>query len=451
MNKIILLFTISILTTACKYKKTPHIVSLDVNFILEQIKSPEILSDTFNIKQYGALGDSVTPCHNAIEKAINAIKKQNGGILYFPAGQYFMNGPIHMVSNMEIHLAKDAHIFFSSNPDDFLPVVKTSWEGTFLYNYSPFIYAYNCKNIKITGKGIIDGDAANTWTKWREIQKKDQLASREMNHKEIPVDKRIFGKGHYLRPQLIQLFSCQNILIEGIKLEDSPFWCVHLLKCENATVKNIKYDAQNKNNDGIDPEYSKNILIENITFNNSDDNIAIKSGRDNEGRTSEDRSENIIIRNCHFKGLHAIVIGSEMSAGVQNVFVKDCDFAGKLKRGIYIKSNPDRGGFIKNIFFNNLNFGEVEDCIYITSFYHNEGKGFFTNIDNIHFDNINCDNATGSGIVLQGFPEKKLSGIYFKNINIKEANNPISMENTENINFSDVIIGKLATSPSFKK
>ena len=172
-----------------------------------------------------------------------------------------------------------------------------------------------------------------------------------MNHNNTPIDQRIFGEGHYLRPQLIQLYDCKNILIEGVKIEDSPFWCLHLLRCENITVRNIKYEAYNKNNDGIDPEYSKNILIEDITFNNSDDNIAIKSGRDDEGRASEFHSENIVVRNCHFKGLHAIVIGSEMSAGVENVFVENCDFSGKLKRGIYLKSNPDRGGYIKKYLY----------------------------------------------------------------------------------------------------
>ncbi len=422
----------------------------NIKNILAQIKIPNTLpTDTFNIQTYGAKGDGITGNHQAIEKAIEDINTNKGGILYIPAGQYYMDGPIHMTDNMEIHFEDDARIFFSSNTENYLPVVETSWEGTMLYNYSPFIYANNCKNIKISGKGIIDGEASESWSLWREKQQKDQLLSREMNHNQTPVENRIFGKGHFLRPQLIQLLNCQNILIEDVKIKDSPFWCIHLLKCENATIRNISYDAHNKNNDGIDPEYSKNILIEGITFNNSDDNIAIKSGRDHEGRASKLHSENIVIRNCSFQGLHAIVIGSEMSAGVENVFVENCDFAGKLKRGIYIKSNPNRGGFIRNIFCKNITFGEVEDCIYITSYYHNEGKGFTTDINNIHFDNILCHKATGSGIVLQGFPEKKLSGLHFNNINIKEANNPISMENTDNISFTDLIIGELATAPSF--
>ncbi len=420
-----------------------------IDSILKNIKEPSIPEQSIIVTDFGAKGDSITPNKIAVDKAIKELKNKGGGKLIFPAGQYFMNGPIHLVSNMDLHLEKHARIFFSSDYKNYLPVVKTSWEGTFIYNYSPFIYAYNCENIRITGEGIIDGEASETWAKWHGKQKKDQLLSREMNHNNTPIDQRIFGEGHYLRPQLIQLYDCKNILVEGVKIEDSPFWCLHLLRCENITVRNIKYEAYNKNNDGIDPEYSKNILIEDITFNNSDDNIAIKSGRDDEGRASEFHSENIVVRNCHFKGLHAIVIGSEMSAGVENVFVENCDFSGKLKRGIYLKSNPDRGGYIKNIFINNVKFGEVEDCIYITSFYHNEGEGHITEIKDIYFENISCQKANSSGIVMQGFPDKKLSDIYFKNIRIDSTSNPLSMENTENISFSDVVIGQLATSPSF--
>jgi len=419
--------------------------------ILKQIHEPNIPEYSVNINDFGGIGDSITENYHFFKNAIENLKQHGGGKLIVPEGQYYMDGPIHFISNMELHIEKDARIFFSSEPKDFLPVVKTSWEGTFIYNYSPFVYAYNCENIKISGEGIIDGEASETWAMWKEKQNEDQLLTREMNHNNTPIEERVFGEGHFLRPQFIQFYDCKNILVEGIKIEDSPFWCVHLLKCENIIVRNIKYEAYNKNNDGIDPEYSKNILIENITFNNSDDNIAIKAGRDNEGRASKELSENIVVRNCHFKGLHAIVIGSEMSAGVKNVFVEDCDFAGYLKRGIYLKSNPDRGGFIKNIYVKNVQFGEVEDCIYITSFYHNEGEGNITDIKDIHFENIVCRKANSSGIVIQGFPEKKLSDIYFKNIKIDSTSNPLSMENTENISFSDVVIGQIATSPSFVK
>ncbi len=440
-----------VLVLSCSNPNTPKNNSISKESILAQISEPEIPDYSIKITDFKGTGDSLSDNKPAFDTAIKQLENKGGGTLIVPAGQYLVNGPIHLKSNIELHLEKDSRIFFGSNPTDYLPVVKTSWEGTFIYNYSPFIYAFNCSNICISGEGIIDGEASDTWSLWKEKQKPDQQLSREMNHDNIPVESRIFGEGHFLRPHLIQFFDCNTIKVEGVKIEDSPFWCIHLLRCENIIVRNVKYAAFNKNNDGVDPEYSRNILIEDIIFNNSDDNIAIKAGRDDEGRASHYKSENIIVRNCLFKGLHAIVIGSEMSAGVQNVFVYDCGFAGYLKRGIYLKSNPDRGGFIRNVFVNNVQFGKVEDCFYITSFYHGEGKGHATEISQLQFENISCDTALNNGIVIQGFPEQKVRDITFTNINIGEVKNPLSLTAAENIVFNDVIIGSEADKPSFVK
>ncbi|MBN1927186.1 MAG: glycoside hydrolase family 28 protein [Prolixibacteraceae bacterium] len=447
---ITLLFIASLFCTSCNEKN--NLKELDkattAESILENISEAVIPDFILKFDEVGGVGDSLTDNHDAFKTAIETIAEKGGGSLIVPPGNYLINGPIHLTSNLNLHLDEGVRLFFGSNPDDYLPVVKTSWEGTFLYNYSPFIYARDCSNISITGKGTIDGEASETWGTWHTKQKADQLLSREMNHNGTPIEERVFGSGHYLRPHLIQFFDCKNIKVEGVSIEDSPFWCLHLLRCENVIVRGVRYNAFNRNNDGIDPEYTRNVLIENVHFNNSDDNVAIKAGRDDEGRASKVGSENIVVRNCHFKGLHALVIGSEMSAGVKNVFVYDCDYAGYLKRGIYLKSNPDRGGFIRNVFLKNIDFGDVEDCIYITSYYHNEGEGHSTEIKDIYFEDITCKSASGTGIVIQGFPEKKISDVYFSNITIGSAVNAISMTDTENIVFSNLLIGELATTPS---
>lgn len=419
--------------------------------ILKNINTPKISDYTISILSFGAKGDSTTDCKPAFDKAMEDCQIHKGAKIIVPAGCYLVDGPIHLVNNVCIELEKGARIKFGSNPEKYLPVVFTSWEGTFLYNYSPYIYGYQLENISIIGEGTIDGNAKDSINEWTKVQKPDQILSRKMNHENTPLKDRVFGANHFLRPHLLQLFECKNILIEGITITDSPFWCIHLLKSENITIRGITYDAQNKNNDGIDPEYSKNVLIEDVNFNNADDNIAIKAGRDHEGRATAISSENIIIRNCHFKGLHGVVIGSEMSAGVRNVFIENCDYAGYCKRGIYAKSNPDRGGFITDLYVNNVQFDEVEDCFFITSFFLGEGKGYSTDIHNIFVDSLFCRKARNAGIVIQGFPLKKVKDIYFSNVTIDSASIGISLTNAQNIVFTDVTIGGVVKVPSFVK
>lgn len=416
--------------------------------IVDRIKLPVIPQYTVSITEFGAMGDSVTDNKKAFDKAMKALQKRKGGILNVPVGIYTVNGPIHFVSNINLHLEEGAKIRFGSDPADY-PRVLTSWEGTMLYNHSPLIYGNNLENIAITGKGTIDGEGGGDWAKWKQLENEDKLLSRKMNHTSLPLEERIFGEGHYLRPQLIQFVNSENILLEGVTIEDSPFWCVHLLKSKSATLRNLKYNAHNYNNDGIDLEYSSDILIENVTFDNGDDNIAIKAGRDHEGRANSDTpSENIVIRNNFLKGLHGVVIGSEMSAGVQNVYVDNNRAWGYLKRGIYFKTNPDRGGFIRNIHISNIELQKVEDCFYITSNYHGEGEGYNSKISDVFINNVNCEEATGTAVVIQGFERSKVENVKLTNIKVKKTNNATSITNTKNVVFEEIIIGEEATVPT---
>lgn len=417
--------------------------------IVKSIQLPVIGSYVINITKLGAKGDSVTDNKKAFDKAMALCRKNNGGTIIVPKGIYKINGPIHFVSNVNLKIEKGAKIKFGDNPKDYLPLVLTSWEGTMLYNYSPLMYAVNCTNISISGEGTIDGEGGKNWKTFKVKENKGKELSRELNHTNAPLEERRFGEGYFLRPQMIQFLNCNKILVENIRIENSPFWCLHLLKSQSITVRGVSYKSLNHNNDGIDPEYSKNVLIENINFDNGDDNVAIKAGRDHEGRANQTTpSENIVIRNCNFKGLHGVVLGSEMSAGIRNVFVENCKTTGYLKRGIYVKTNADRGGYIKNIFVRNIELDQVEDCLYITANYHGEGHGYQSDISNIHFSNITCNKASESGIVIQGFPEKKIRDISLNNIEIKEAKNALSNENAENVTMTDVFIGKRASVPT---
>lgn len=438
-------------STSCQPKTITLTFDQQRDAILAQIKAPDYPAEKIFITDLGAIGDSVTDSKPAFDAAFLKATKTSGGLrIVVPAGIYLINGPLHLVSGVCLDLQVGARLKFSGNPAHFLPVVKTSWEGTFLYNYSPMIYASNVENVIITGEGTIDGNATTTFSTWRPLQKKSQMLSREMNHNRVPVSERIFGEGHFLRPHLMQFLNSKNILIEGIFITNSPFWCVHLLKSENITVRGIRFYAKNVNNDGVNPEHSRNVLIENVLFDNGDDNVAIKAGRDYEGRAIAIPTENIVIRNNRFKGLHAVVIGSEMSAGVQHVFVENNTFAGYCKRGIYMKSNPDRGGFIRNIHIRNLELDEVEDLFYITSFYHGQGEGYTTKIENISVENVRCRKARKGGIIIQGFPTEKVRNVSFHNINIDSVAIGVSVNHVENITFSDVNLGgKVMEMPSF--
>lgn len=446
MNFRYLLF---LLISCMSYGQQIHFLKSSVDSIVQRIQLPIIPSYQINIVKLGAKPDSISDNKAIFDKAMALCKKNKGGTIIVPKGIYKINGPIHFVSNVNLRIEKGAKIKFSDNPKDYLPMVLTSWEGTMLYNYSPLIYARDCTNIAITGDGILDGAGSKTWKTFKEKENTGKNLSRDMNHNNVPVQDRKFGEGYFLRPQMIQFLNTKNILVENIRIENSPFWCLHLLKSQSITIRGIRYKSLNYNNDGIDAEYAKDILIENVNFDNADDNVAIKAGRDDEGRANAAiPSENIIIRNCNFKGLHGVVIGSEMSAGVKNVFVENCKTSGYLKRGIYIKTNADRGGYIKNIFVRNIQLDQVEDCLHITANYHGEGKGFQSDISNLYFSNITCNKASEFGIVIQGFPEKKIRNISLNNIEIKVAKNALSNENAENVLMNDVFIGNRAGVPS---
>ena len=398
---------------------------------------------TRSILSFGAKGDGKRDCKPAFDKAMRAAgKSKNGMHLVVPAGTYLMNGPLHLVSNLCLELQEGATLLFSPEAKHYLPMVQTSWEGTFCQNYSPFIYGFQLENVAIIGQGTIDGNAAETFATWRKDQKADQQLIRRMDHEETPVAERNFGEGHLLRPQLLQLYGCTRVTLSDFFVTNSPFWCIHLLKCSDVVCRALRYDAKLVNNDGIDPEMTSDLLIEDILFDNGDDNVAIKAGRDNDGWNGQP-SENIIIRHCRFKGLHGIVIGSEMSAGVRNVYVEDCTYGGYCKRGLYIKTNPNRGGFVRNINFRNCEFDEVEDLFYITSMYAGEGMDdhHFTDVQGIHVENVRCHKARNAAIVLQGTEAKPLEDVSFSNVTVEECRVGFSSMNTQPVVLQNCNLG----------
>ena len=418
--------------------------------VLARITGATMATTELSILDFGAAGDGQTDCKPAFDRAMARAAELGGARIFIPEGLYHLCGPIHFVSNVCLELAEGATLRFDPEPSHYLPVVKTSWEGTFLYNYSPFIYGYGLHDVAIIGQGTIDGNAATTFATWKEHQGPDKELSRRYNHEQTPIEERIFGEGHYLRPQLIQFFECERITLQGVKIINAPFWCIHLLCSKNILCDALRYDAKLVNNDGIDPEYAQDVLIQNIEFDNGDDNVAIKCGRDDDGRQRATPSSGIVIRNCRFKGLHGVVLGSEMSAGIEQVFIENCTYGGYCKRGLYIKTNPDRGGFIRNIFFNNCTFGEVEDLFFLTSMYAGEGldNHHFTSVHDLYIEDISCQKAHAAAIVLQGTAQEPLHNIHFSRVNVEEAAIGLSMDHTEAITFTDCHLGGYAGVPT---
>ncbi|MDR3652542.1 MAG: glycoside hydrolase family 28 protein [Paludibacter sp.] len=425
-----------------------------VNFknILKNIVAPTFPNRNFNITNYGALNDGVTDSRSSINKAITVCSNQNGGAVIVPSGKYYVAGSIILKSNVNLHLEEGAEIIFSSNPKDYTPFVLTNWEGTQLYNYSPLVYAYQVSNIAITGKGTLNGSASKVFATWRPQGSVLQNRLRQMGIDQMPVAKRNFGLESNLPPSMIQFVGCNNILLSDVRIVDSPYWVIHPVLCNNVTVRGVEINSYNLNNDGCDPEYTLNVLIENCTFNVGDDAIAIKAGRDQDGWRVGKSTENIIIRNCVLNSkCNGLCIGSEMSAGVQNVFMENVKVKNCLS-GIYFKSNPDRGGFIRNIWVRNVECDSVRTAlIRFETNYHGSRGGFYpTLFQNFLIENVKGDSSGDCGFYAVGLANHPLKDIQLKNVSLRSCKIPYIMKNVENVTFEDVTLGgtKMPVNPA---
>ena len=464
----VLIFSITLLSS-CMPKK---VISKEIggNFPMEQmlkieksIKEPVFKDKTYNILDFGAIADGKTMATSSIRKAIETCSKNGGGKVLVPAGK-FLTGAIHLESNVNLHLEEGAEILFSTNPKDYYPLVHTSFEGTELINYSPLIYIKNKKNIAITGKGILNGQASSeNWWPWKgqtsegtnygavkgnpsQLDANNLPALMNMAENNVPVEKRIFGNGHYLRPNFIEPFECENVWIKDVRIINAPFWIIHPLKSKNVIVDGVNINSHGPNNDGCDPEYSQNVLIKNTTFNTGDDCIAIKAGRDADGRRVGIITENIIVRDCKMIDGHGgVVIGSEMSAGVKNVFVYNCFMdSPELDRAIRLKTNTRRGGIIDGFFVKNLTVGEVKEAVlHINMNYaiYGDQKGNnIPTIKNIYMENVKVKNGGKYAIFADGLDNSKIENIVFKNVTIDKVKENFKLKNVENLKLIDTYI-----------
>lgn len=353
--------------------------------ILARINPPRFPRREFDITRFGAASNGKADCTDAIRDAIAACTKAGGGSVIVPAGE-FLTGAIELKNNVNLYISEGATLRFTWDTSKY-PVVFTRWEGMECMNYSPFLYAFEQENIGITGKGTIDGNADQEhWWPWKgnkqggykggPNQNDDRAKLYEMVAKGTPVKERVFGPGHYLRPQFIQPYRCKNVIVEGVRLLNSPMWQVTPCLCTNVTVKDLYISSFGPNTDGCDPESCNDVLIQNCYFNTGDDCIAIKSGRNDDGRRINVPSQNIVIQDCHMKDGHGgVTIGSEISGGVRNVFARNCQLdSPHLDSGLRIKNNAMRGGVLENIHVRDITIGQVRLAAVTIDFNYEEGK-----------------------------------------------------------------------------
>ncbi len=424
---------------------------------------------TFDMKQLGADAKGIKSCTALINRTIEKAAAEGGGTLYFPAGTY-LTATINMKSNITLHLESGSVLRFSDTFEDYLPFVTARWEGTVMQTLSPLIYARGADNLTITGRGTLDGNGFKWWAWEAETRSKikanggtlpsldnlqqmwvDANKDLEISENYKPsLERRMF------RPPFIQFFECSNILIENVKIINSPFWTVNPAFCDNVvvhgvTILNPSENPKGPNTDGINPTSCRNVRISDCFLSVGDDCITIKSGRDADGRKWGKPCENITIKNCVMLSGHGgVVIGSEMSGGVKKVTISNCVFDG-TDAGIRLKSARGRGGVVEDIRVDNVVMKNIGRNAFIFDlFYDGQSKPEPVNERTPCFRNIHLSNITGSAIkqigYVKGIEEMPVYDLSFSNINM-EAEIGFIVDKGRDINFDNVDFSVTTGSP----
>ena len=434
MKKLTLCFALLLSLIFLSFKKDQSLVTLKeiivkAPFEMPAIKIPDFSKcKEFSIVDFGAVQDNKNKTSEAINKAISKANKAGGGIVVIPEGEW-LTKKIHFKSNVNLHLNKGAVLLFSETPDDYLPAVNSTWEGYECYNYSPLIYAYKCKNIAITGEGELKAKM-DIWKEWFARPKAHMESLKRLyflaSYNKSMKERQMVNDSAHFRPQFIQFNRCENILMDGVTITNSPFWTIHPFLSKDVVLRNLKVYAHGHNNDGVDPEMSQNVLIENCIFDQGDDAIAIKSGSNQDAWRLNTPSKNIVMRNCTVKNGHQLVaIGSELSGGIENVFIDNCTVVdgAKLNHLLFIKTNERRGGYVNNIYMSNIVSGKIDagilgidtDVLYQWRDLVPTIERRLTPIKNVYLDNIKATNVKFISKI-SGQKELPVENIFLKNV-----------------------------------
>jgi polygalacturonase len=418
--------------------------------ILARIRPPRFPKRDFLLTAFVSSG--AADFTDAFARAIDACSAQGGGHVVVPAGEY-PTGPIHLKSNVDLHLKKGAVVKFSTDPAKYLPLVFTRWEGVELMNYSPLIYAFEQENIAVTGEGTLDGQSDEThWWPWKGLkefgwvdgaprQDDARNALFAMGEKGVPVAQRLFGEGSYLRPGFFEPTRCRNVLIEGVTIRNAPFWIVHPVLCTNVIARGLTIDSAGPNTDGCDPECCRDVLIEDCFFNTGDDCIAIKSGRNGDGRRVGVASQNIVIRGCHMKNGHgAITIGSEITGGVRNVFAERCRMSSpELVYALRIKNNAMRGGVLEHLYFRDIVIGEVANAVLDIDYNYEEGQNgpFLPVVRDVRVDAV-VSGKSKCAVDAQGYDNAPIYDVRLSNCDFTRVAGPSVVKDVRGLTLDNV-------------
>jgi polygalacturonase len=451
---------------------------------MPEVKLPVFRKDTLSILKFNAVGNGLVLNTRSINDAINQQSAKGGGVVLIPKG-IWLSGPVVLKSNVNVHLSTGATLLFTSDFNQY-PLVKGNWEGIpQMRNQSP-LSASGATNIAITGNGIIDGNG-DAWrmvkkdklneTQWSRLvasggvlsddkktwypSVKSQLGSKYTNPGAIGPEKSSAfydSVKDYLRPNLLMLLDCSQVLIEGVTFQNSPAWCLHPLMSEHITVRNITVSNPwyAQNGDGIDVESCKNVIVENSVFTVGDDALCMKSGRDAEGRKRGKPTQDIIITGCTVYSSHGgFVVGSEMSGGVKNVYVSNCTFIGS-DIGLRFKSARGRGGVVENIFIEDIYMKDIPGEAILFDMYYaakdpiplageqrtlpvvemkpvDESTPVFRNI---YIKNVYCTGA-GKAIFVRGLPEMHVKDIVLENM-VLQSNKGMDIQEASAITFRNI-------------
>jgi polygalacturonase len=428
----------------------------EADAILARIVAPTFPGRDIDVTRHGAVGDGALLCTNAFRDAIAACHAAGGGRVVVPPGR-FLTGPIHLRSGVNLHVSEGATLLFSRDPAHYLPVVFTRWEGVELMNYSPLIYAFGQEKVAVTGRGTLDGQADQThWWPWKGRGSagdgRNQNAARtrlmDLASRGVPVPERIFGEGGYLRPNFIQPYRCTNVLIEGVTIVNSPMWEIHPVLCTNVTVRNVVVNSHGPNNDGCDPESCRDVLIEGCTFDTGDDCIALKSGRNDDGRRVNVPVENVVIRDCVMRDGHGgVVIGSEISGGARYVFAERCRMdSPQLDRALRIKTNSVRGGVVEHVYMRDVTVGQVAEAVVTVNFFYEEGDTgkFPPVVRDVEVRRV-TSRKSQYGLLLRGYPHAPIRDVRVVDCVFDGVEKPDVVEAVEGLTLENVRVnGRLA-------